>query len=100
VPEDVGFATKAEIALMQLQQLLAEGAPRHCVLADAGYGVEAAFRRRLEQMGLPYVVGIISVVSVWPPGSSRCRRSAPAVGAAAEPAAAHGTASITRRCYG
>jgi SRSO17 transposase len=68
VPEDVGFATKAEIALAQLQQLLAEGAPRHCVLADAGYGVDAAFRRRLERMGLPYVVGITSVVSVWPPG--------------------------------
>src|SRR5512143_1248862 len=35
VPAEVRFATKGEIALAQLEQLLAAGAPRHCVLADA-----------------------------------------------------------------
>ena len=44
VPQDVGFATKAQLALQQLEGLLAQGAPRHCVLADAGYGVDSAFR--------------------------------------------------------
>jgi len=68
VPAEVKFATKAEIALTQLEMLLAEGAPRHCVLADAGYGVDTAFRNRLSELGLPYVVGITSLVVVWPPG--------------------------------
>ena len=68
VPAEVGFATKAEIALTQLQSLLAQGAPRYCVLADAGYGVDTAFRNRLSELGLPYVVGITSSVVVWPPG--------------------------------
>ena len=31
--------------------LLAEGAPRHCVLADAGYGVDTAFRQALSEHG-------------------------------------------------
>ena len=68
VPQDVGFATKAQLALQQLEGLLAQGAPRHCVLADAGYGVDSAFRRRLGELGLHYVVGITSAVVVWPPG--------------------------------
>jgi SRSO17 transposase len=68
VPDGVRFATKAQIALGQLRTLLEEGAPRHCVLADAGYGVDNAFRQALTDMGLPYVVGVTSSVVVWPPG--------------------------------
>lgn len=68
IPEDIEFATKPEIALQQLQGLLSEGAPRHCVLADAGYGIDYAFRQGLTEMGLRYVVGITSAVVVWPPG--------------------------------
>lgn len=68
MPPDVRFATKTQIALEQLRALLAEGAPRHCVLADAGDGVDTAFRRVLHEMGLPYVVGVTSAVVVWPPG--------------------------------
>ena len=37
IPLEVNFATKTQIALEQLETLLAEGAPRYCVLADAGY---------------------------------------------------------------
>ena len=66
VPAQVGFQTKPQIALAQLEALLAQGAPHHCVIADAGYGVEAQFRLRLTEMGLPYMVGIKSTVSVWP----------------------------------
>ena len=47
VPPEVKFATKTEIALQQLETLVTEGAPRHCVLADAGYGVDTTFRQRL-----------------------------------------------------
>ena len=68
VPQDVEFATKPAIALAQIERLMAQGAPRHCVLADAGYGVETAFRERLTAMGLPYVVGVTGQVTVWPPG--------------------------------
>ena len=68
VPEALRFATKTQIALQQLRKLLAEGAPRYCVLADAGYGVDTTFRQALSDMGLLYVVGVTSAVVVWPPG--------------------------------
>ncbi|HSO45810.1 MAG TPA: IS701 family transposase [Rhodoferax sp.] len=68
IPEDIEFATKPQIALQQIQALLSEGAPRHCVLADAGYGIDSAFRQGLTDQGLAYVVGITSAVVVWPPG--------------------------------
>ena len=68
IPDDIEFATKNEIALRQLETLLAEGAPKYCVLADAGYGVDQVFRQRLSELGLPYVVGIKSSVVAWPPG--------------------------------
>ena len=68
VPDDVCFATKTQIALQQLRDLMSAGAPRHCVLADAGYGVDNAFRQALTDMGLQYVVGVTSAVVVWPPG--------------------------------
>ena len=68
VPAELKFATKPEIALQQLEELLAQGAPKYCVLADAGYGVNYEFRQGLTDLGLPYIVGITSVVAVWPPG--------------------------------
>jgi SRSO17 transposase len=68
IPDDVRFTTKTEIALQQLESLLAAGAPKYCVLADAGYGVDNSFRQRLSDLGMPYVVGITSAVVVWPPG--------------------------------
>jgi SRSO17 transposase len=68
VSEGVGFATKGEIALQQLQALLDEGALRYCVVADAAYGTDAEFRQRLTDMDLPYMLGVISSVTVWPPG--------------------------------
>ena len=68
VPEQVRFATKTQIALQQLRALLAQGAPHHCVLADAGYGVDNAFRQALSDMSLLYAVGVTSAVVVWPLG--------------------------------
>lgn len=68
IPAGIKFATKTEIALQQIEALLAAGAPRYCVLADAGYGVDNAFRQRLSDLNLHYVVGITSAVVVWPPG--------------------------------
>ena len=68
VPGQIKFATKPAIALRQIEHLLEQGAPRHCVLADAGYGVDTAFRERLSELGLRYVVGVTGSVTVWPPG--------------------------------
>jgi SRSO17 transposase len=63
------LGTQPEIALDEIQGALAAGVPRGVVLADAGYGVDTAFRTKLTAMGLPYVVGIQSSTSLWPPGS-------------------------------
>ncbi len=68
VPQAVEFATKPAIALAQIERLMEQGAPKHCVLADAGYGVDTAFREGLSAMGLSYVVGVTGAVTVWPPG--------------------------------
>ena len=68
VPKQAMFATKPAIALAQNERLLDQAAPRHCVLADAGYGVDTAFRERLSELGLVYVVGVTGQVTVWPPG--------------------------------
>lgn len=68
VPQEVEFVTKPSIALAQIKNLMDQGAPRHCVLADAGYGVDTAFRDGLSELGLRYVVGITGSVTVWPPG--------------------------------
>jgi SRSO17 transposase len=68
VPEPLQFATKPAIALQQIEHLMNQGAPKHCVLADAGYGVDTAFRDQLSALGLRYVVGVTGSVTVWPPG--------------------------------
>lgn len=68
VQQDMEFVTKPAIAPAQIERQIKQGAPRHCVLADAGYGVETAFRERLSELGLPYVAGVTGQVTVWPPG--------------------------------
>src|ERR1700675_4231094 len=70
VPEDVVFKTKPQIALDQIRAARAEGVPEGVVLADAGYGINTAFRTALTRMGLTYAVGIQSSAQLWLPGSS------------------------------
>ena len=69
MPEDVVFKTKPQIALDQIQAARAESVPEGVVLADAGYGINTAFRTALTRMGLTYVVGVQSSARLWPPGS-------------------------------
>ena len=38
------------------------------MLADAGYGVDGAFRAGVTALGLTYAVGVQPTLSVWPPG--------------------------------
>ncbi len=68
VPNDVTFQTKPQIALAQIRAAIAAGVPQAPVLADAGYGVDTAFRDGITELGLAYVVGIQSHTSLWPPG--------------------------------
>ena len=69
VPEDVVFKTKPQIALDQIRVAQAEGVPAGVVLADAGYGINTAFRTALTKMGLTYVVGIQSSARLWSSGT-------------------------------
>src|SRR5271163_2146172 len=69
VPDDVTFRTKPEIALDQIRTALAAGVAPGVLLADAGYGVDGAFRSGVTASGLAYVVGVQSTLSVWPPGA-------------------------------
>jgi len=68
VPPKVGFKTKPQIALDQIRTAKAEGVPEGVVIADAGYGINTAFRTELTKMGLSYVVGVQSSARLWPPG--------------------------------
>ena len=68
VPPGVRFRTKWEIALEQIDLLRAEGLPEAPIVADAGYGTAMEFRQGLTDRGLPYVVGIQSTATLWPPG--------------------------------
>jgi SRSO17 transposase len=55
---EVAARSKGEIALAELDRLRAAGARFGTVLADAGYGASAEFRRGLDERGLRWAVGI------------------------------------------
>jgi SRSO17 transposase len=69
VPDDVAFQTKPQIALEQIRAAVTAGVPPGPVLADAGYGVDTAFRDGITELGLAYAVGVQSHTSFWPPGT-------------------------------
>jgi SRSO17 transposase len=69
IPDGIGFATKWEIALAAIDDLLAEDLPRAPVTGDAGYGMVTAFRDGLTRRRLSYALAIPSETSLWPPGS-------------------------------
>src|SRR4029079_17083728 len=68
IPETVGFLTKPEIALEQIQAAWAAGLPRGVVLMDAGYGSNTRLREEIGALGLSYVAGIPPQTAIWPPG--------------------------------
>jgi SRSO17 transposase len=68
VPEEVAFQTKPDIALEQIRAAAATNLDRGVVLADAAYGINTAFREELTALGLQYVVGVQSSMTVWEPG--------------------------------
>ena len=69
IPKGVQFQKKWEIALEEIDQLLADDVPRAPVVADAGYGTATEFRDGLTARQLLYAVGVSEEVTVWPEGS-------------------------------
>jgi len=66
VPEQCRVArTKPEIALAEIDRLIAAGLRFGMVLADAGYGLSAPFRQGLSARGLAWAVGIAKHQKVY-----------------------------------
>lgn len=69
--------SKPEIALADLKRALNAGVRFRAVVADAGYGISAAFRQALSAWGLLWAVGIpriqkvypVDVELIWPPAT-------------------------------
>jgi SRSO17 transposase len=70
VPEEIQFETKPAIALKQIRAAVEQDVARAPVLADAAYGTDTRFREAISKLGLSYVVGVMSSVSVWKPGEA------------------------------
>ena len=68
VPEEIAFQTKPDIALDQIRAAVAANLDRGVVLADAAYGMNTEFRDKLTALGLQYVVGVQSSMTVWESG--------------------------------
>jgi SRSO17 transposase len=58
--------TKPEIALAEIDRVVAAGVRFGCVLADAGYGMSAPFRQGLTARKLAWAVGIPRHLKVYP----------------------------------
>ena len=66
VPEAIGYRPKWQIALDEIDRVLASGARFGCVLADAEYGKAAGFRAGLVERQLSFAVGVLPTQKVYP----------------------------------
>jgi SRSO17 transposase len=67
VPDQVGFATKPELARVMLHRALDAGVPASWVTADEVYGGNPALRGWLETRKVPYVLAVKSTETLPPP---------------------------------
>lgn len=65
VPVSVTHATKSQLALELIESVRAQGVPLGVVLADSFYGDGFAWRARLHEQGLAYVVSVEGRLGVW-----------------------------------
>lgn len=65
VPEDLQHRTKLEMALEQVDSVLAADIRIRCVLADAGYGESTEFRAAIAKRNLHYAVGVSKAIKVF-----------------------------------
>src|SRR5215218_7357209 len=66
VPETILSRPKWQIALDELDRIVAAGASFGCVLADAEYGKAAEFRHGLSKRDLTFAMGILPNQKVYP----------------------------------
>ncbi len=67
VPKERQIAlTKPEIAIEEIDRVIASGARFGCVLADSGYGSSGPFRQALSDRGLLWAVGLSRRQNVYP----------------------------------
>ena len=67
MPKDRQIAlTKPEIAIEEIDRVIASGARFGCVLADSGYGSSGPFRQALSERGLLWAVGLSRRQNVYP----------------------------------
>jgi SRSO17 transposase len=74
VPEDIGFKTKQEIALEQIEWACKAGLPRGVALMDTAYGNDSWLRTELTGLGLTYVAGVKPNILMWPCGTEPRRK--------------------------
>jgi SRSO17 transposase len=77
VKAEIVVRSKGEIALAELDRLLAAGVRFGTVLADAGYGASAEFRHGLDGRGLRWAVGIPRNQKVYGTGVQMVASAAP-----------------------
>ena len=58
IPEQVGFATKPELAMRMIARAIEAGVPAGWVTGDEVYGQHSGLRRMLEERGMPYVLAV------------------------------------------
>lgn len=67
VPEDrLAFRSKPDLALAEIDRVVAAGVTFGLVLADAGYGMSRDFRTGLTARGLTWAVGLLPQQRVYP----------------------------------
>jgi SRSO17 transposase len=65
VPEEVGFATKPQLARRMLEQAFAAGVPAAWVTGDTVYGNDRRFRIWLEEQRQPFVLEVACNEPLW-----------------------------------
>src|SRR5271167_3585241 len=79
IPDEIGFQTKPELALAQVDDLLAADLPRAPVVADAGYGsaTRRSFARALPRAACPTRLASCGKLPCGRRATVPCRRHAP-----------------------
>ena len=67
IPDGISFQTKPELAGELCEQAAAWEVPAAPILADSAYGDDTAFRTRLAELELEYVVAVRAETSVYGP---------------------------------
>src|SRR6266545_4082933 len=77
VPQEVGFATKPEMARMMIERVVRARLPVGWVAADEAYGDNPGLRRWLEGEGIRYVMAVSCDHMDSAPGRSQNRSTTP-----------------------